>query len=182
MKPDCLALVALSNNETLWVRSATFDRRQAAQAWQAVQAQREDPVELVMSHVDPAGAEQFVELLTPWAKGVCRDAQSPAPAMAAVEVWQAVTPTFGFGGLPAAFEKTAFARVADVVVPVAEGAEAAPAALDAVFAATQNIDHAWRPGKPCRSTSVGDVLVYRVDGHSQAFVVDNIGFKPVTFQ
>lgn len=54
------------------------------------------------------------------------------------------------------------------------------AALEAAYARTQNIDEAWRPQAPCRSTSVGDILVECVGSTHRAFEVAMCGFKPIT--
>lgn len=55
--------------------------------------------------------------------------------------------------------------------------------LDDVYAATQNIDEAWNPFRPARSTSIGDVIVRRSlrEGAPVASVVAPLGFAEVVF-
>ncbi len=50
--------------------------------------------------------------------------------------------------------------------------------LEAAFDATQNLDEAWRPEAPTRSTSVGDVMV---DARG-AWMVDRMGFTLVAMR
>lgn len=53
--------------------------------------------------------------------------------------------------------------------------------LSQAFVQSQNIDEAWNPQKPCRSSSVGDVLmVEQPDGQFAAYEVMPLGFKKTT--
>lgn len=47
--------------------------------------------------------------------------------------------------------------------------------IEEAYAKTQNLDRHWNYNKPCRSTSVGDVI--QVD--DQNFLVTNVGFKQI---
>lgn len=177
MKADCLAIVN-AENETLWTRAATCPRSDAAKALSALEQPAGDDLELVKSFTDVHGSERFIELMTPWARAALRCAASgqPEPAAAVVEVWQARQPMFGLDGLKPVYAKAEFEHCADILVPLDSRAESA---LDAAYAASQNIESHWRPGKPCRSTSVGDVLVLRTPDSQGAYVVANLGFEPV---
>lgn len=183
MKADCLAIVDTSN-ETLWVRSVNFALELAAVAMAELRRltpANAGPLCLIKSFVDSAGSEQFVEIMTPWADA-CLNATAkklPAPEKAVVEVWHANTPTFGFGGMPEILQPSEYSACASILVPYS--ATQPEHALNVAYAASQNIDSGWNPGKDCRSTSVGDVLVLRALGIRQAYVVATIGFKPVQF-
>lgn len=48
-------------------------------------------------------------------------------------------------------------------------------ALETVFVRTQNIERPWREHAPCRSTSVGDVMI--ADGVT--WLVERIGFRQI---
>ncbi len=178
MKADCLALVN-GENETLWTRAATCPRDEAALALSALEASSDEALALIQSFTDGEGTEQFVELMTPWARASlnAQAAGQAGPDAVVVEVWQARTPTFGLGGLKNEYAKSDFDRCADVLVP--HDPNRPESALDTAYASTQNIDSHWRPGKPCRSTSVGDILVLRTTASRRAYVVANLGFEQV---
>ena len=65
-------------------------------------------------------------------------------------------------------------KVATIAIPAYE-ANHVPYTLDYAYRATQNIEAAWRPEAPCRSTSVGDLFF---DGATW-FRVASVGFDPV---
>ena len=184
MQADTLAIID-GNNQTQWTRAATAPLREAAQALAALQAQTGEPLQLIRSFVDKSGAEVLVEFLTTAAH---HKLKSPDDAMVTVEVWHRNPPDFFYrAGQPV--DRAMFVPVAHFTLPtafthqptMAELLPDAESALDAVYADTQNIDSAWNPAKPCRSTSVGDVLVLRSGNEKAAFAVVSIGFAPCEF-
>ena len=48
-------------------------------------------------------------------------------------------------------------------------------ALDQAYAFSQNLDRPWRAGKPCRSTSVGDIL----EVENTLYIVAPMGFDEI---
>lgn len=48
--------------------------------------------------------------------------------------------------------------------------------LDDAYTKTQNLENLWNPGKPCRSVSVGDVLMER---GGNAYRVQAFGFSKI---
>jgi hypothetical protein len=92
-----------------------------------------------------------------------------------VLVLHAKQPTF-FAAAERVVARSDYDEVAQLDLP-----QPGTAALDAAYSQTQNIDDAWRPQAPCRSTSVGDILV--LDGaHPQAFEVAMMGFEPISLR
>jgi hypothetical protein len=181
MKADCLAIVN-SRNDTLWVRSVTYTLNLAATA--LAELRKIGPSEtlaLIKSYVDGTGKEQFVEIMTPWADA-CLKAEALGqcpPQRAVVEVWQEIAPMFGMGGISDVLDVATFVHCADILVPYVDGKQ--EDALNSAYALSQNIEESWRPGKSCRSTSVGDVLVLRAVNFHQAYAVEAVGFKIVQF-
>ena len=96
-----------------------------------------------------------------------------------VEVWLARHPRFGLDGLKVRYDPADFEHVADFLLETAgsPSEEWVVAMLECVYRASQNLDDAWRPEEPCRSSSVGDVLVLRLPEQSHAYVVANLGFE-----
>lgn len=180
LKADCLAIVN-DKNDTLWVRSATYAANLAAQALDEFRKVSYEPLTLLKSFTDAHGVEKAVELMTVWADA-CLEATAsgaPVPSAALVEIWLDKAPMFGLGPQSDHLKPSAFEHVASIWVPMIEDADVM---LDKGFAASQNIDSAWKPSKPCRSSSVGDVFVLRRAGFSPcAFRVASIGFTPVEF-
>lgn len=179
-----LAVVSPAGEE-LYACSEALDWPAAAQAWKAVQGQHNGPVHLVASETKQSEQGALVELATPWARAeVAANPAEPAPARACVAVWHAKEPSFGLGDLQSSYRIEDFEHVATLVVPSREIAsrQGPPFdALNAAFASSQNIDDSWRPGYPCRSSSVGDIFVCSGDGLEEAFVVCSVGFEAIEF-
>lgn len=197
MKPDCLIIVD-QKNDPIWLRSPTYSLELAAQALKEFRLLKpNEPLTLIRSFADKDGKEQHIEIINPWADAYLawRDDSNRTlayPAKAAVELWHEKVPMFGMGGAKATLDQAEFQRVADFIVaePVATKAgtkgEICESRLDQVFAASQNIDCGWRPGRGCRSTSVGDVLVLKTASDDSvpnvaAYVTSSFGFTPVQF-
>ncbi len=181
MHADCLAVVD-GQRGTYWTAAVTCTSVHAAQSLEAVeQAHPGRSLQLIKSYTNRLGAEVFIELMTPWARKTldALKAGLPKPARAVVEVWQANTPTFGFGPQSDELRTADFTRCADILVP--HTADNPHRSLDCAFGASQNIDEAWRVGWPCRSTSVGDVLVLSTAEGRTAYRIDNVGFSEVVF-
>lgn len=181
MKPDCYAVVN-EKDETIWVGSSGQPALDAVLSFEALRDKYPDQtLELIKSFTDKDGKEVLAELLSPWAYAVLTAHRQTevVPEPVVIEVWQALAPKFGMTGTPSELSVPDYAHCVNVVVAKDDNF------LNAAYTATQNIDKHWRPRNPCRSTSVGDVLVVKgdVDGFdSSAFVVASVGFKNVVFR
>ncbi len=180
MKADSLAIID-ENNQTQWVQSASTTLSVAASALAALQAQTSQPLLLVRSFTDKDGKEELVEYLTEAATALTRD---PHAEFATIEVWHADPPDFMYDNL-SEVQRSRYKKVALVTIPRRIGGSEVgdEALLDDVYSRTQNIESAWNPPKPCRSTSQGDVLVIR-EGSEWAtamHAVSRVGFTGCRF-
>jgi hypothetical protein len=181
MNADCLAIIDNENN-TLWVRAATFSLEGAAQALAELRkVTATGNPRLIKSFVDADGCEQYVEILTPWADSYLRalEENRTAPDKALVEIWIDNHPKFGMGGIADKLQPALFKKVAALLVGHIKGDD--ESALESSFMATQNAACEWSPGEGIRSSSVGDVFVLNSPSGRTAYVVSSIGFKKVSF-
>lgn len=179
MKLDCISIVD-EKNTTLWVRSGVYPLQQAYQALRELEARRPpaaapgQALYLGRSFVDGFGKEQVFELALPFVL-----AQQQAEVSAArVEVWHRNTLAHWFGQeVPEPLTRADYHRAG--VLLVADN----DYRLDQAFHFSQNLEAVWNPVKPCRSTSVGDVLVVTSGDATptEAYAVMPFGFAAVTF-
>lgn len=204
MTTNCYAVVD-AQNQTLWTGAST-DFKRAALSFKALQDKSLDQTDLhlILSHEDKTGKEMLVEIMTPLAKDYLAKELLPKAQGATIEVWHEKNPRFGMDEMLGATsyppqESDSYSRVADISVPL--GVDPASAtnlllasplekttedaieeALEIAFRYSQNIDASWRPGTGCRSTSMGDVLVFKCCGFRQAFKVRAAGFMAIEFR
>lgn len=204
MTKNCYAVVD-AHNQTLWTGAST-DFKRAALSFKALQDKSlgQTDLHLILSHEDKSGKEIFIELMTPLAVDFIKRELQAKSQGATIEIWHEKNPRFGMDEMLGAQsyspqEPDKYSHVASISVPLnvnpmlasellnakqcdADTKKAIEEALDTAYHYSQNIDASWRPGTGCRSTSMGDILVFNCCGVRQAFKVRSVGFLEVEFK
>jgi hypothetical protein len=166
------------HSRALWVRPVPCAYELLASALRRARELTGRSVQLVCAPVAAGDSDEPPEVLT---DAIEQLAKQPDASVAIVEVLLANPPRFDITFKPPE-ETSTLSRSQFVIAARFTLLDAAEpdVLLNEVFEKSQNIEEPWNPFKPCRSTSVGDVLVLWRGAECVAYEVRNIGFSTVS--